>query len=90
MSLTGTESDRSQNSADAAASNRQCENYQRLCLLKFPCYKKFSPCNLWHKNSGCRNVDAEERDACFVMCSVSGHQQEVCIHLMASKFQVAD
>ena len=38
--LEGIESDRSQNSAGAAASNRQCELYQHLCLLKFPCCKK--------------------------------------------------
>ena len=61
MSSKGIESDRSQNSAGAAASNRQCEHYQHLCLLKFPCCKKFAPCNLCHKNSGCRMLMAKKK-----------------------------
>ena len=92
MSSTGVESDRSisQNSAGAAAYNWQCEHHQRLCLFKFPCCKIFFPCNVCHANSGCRNVDAKERDARFVKCSVCGNQQQVCIHLITSKFKVAD
>ncbi|RMX42477.1 hypothetical protein pdam_00010872 [Pocillopora damicornis] len=56
MSSKGIESDRSQNSAGAAASNRQCELYQHLSHV----VKKFAPCNLCHKNSGCRMLMAKK------------------------------
>ena len=76
-----------QTSADVEGRQWLCEHYKRLCRVKFPCCGKFFPCHRCHNNSGCSNDNSKAREACYVECSVCGHQQEVFRHIIYSKFQ---
>ena len=75
-----------QTSADVEGRQWLCEHYKRLCRVKFPCCGKFFPCHRCHNNSGCSNDNSKAREACYVECSVCGHQQEVFRHIIYSKF----
>ena len=73
-----------QTSADVEGPQWLCEHY--ICRVKFPCCGKFFPCHRCHNNSGCSNDNSKAREACYVECSVCGHQQEVFRHIVYSKF----
>ena len=56
----------------------QCVDYQRRCLVKFPCCGIFYPCHRCHNTSGaCDTDDRKANNATHVKCGICGHEEEV-------------
>lgn len=57
--------------------NWQCQHYQRLCSVSFPCCGVFYPCHRCHNESdACEIDDMKAKQATHVKCASCGHEDE--------------
>ena len=57
--------------------NLQCQHYQRLCSVSFPCCGVFYPCHRCHNESdACEIDDMKAEQATHVKCASCGHEDE--------------
>ena len=55
----------------------QCQHYQRLCSVSFPCCGVFYPCHRCHNESdACEIDDMKAKQATHVKCTSCGHEDE--------------
>ena len=55
-----------------------CSHYQRRCLVRFPCCRKFYPCHRCHNESkDCSDDQARASNATHIRCSICYHEQVV-------------
>lgn len=58
--------------------NWQCQHYQRLCSVSFPCCGVFYPCHRCHNESdACEIDDMKAKQATHVKCASCGHEDEI-------------
>ena len=59
------------------SSSWQCQHYQRLCSVSFPCCGVFYPCHRCHNESdACEIDDMKAKQATHVKCASCGHEDE--------------
>ena len=59
------------------SSNWQCQHYQRLCYVSFPCCEVFYPCHCCHNESDtCEKDDMKAEQATHVKCASCGHEHK--------------
>ncbi|XP_074626809.1 uncharacterized protein LOC141884822 [Acropora palmata] len=58
--------------------NWQCQHYQRLCSVSFPCCGVFYPCHRCHNESdACEIDDMKANQATYIKCASCGHEHEI-------------